>query len=319
MLLSVIVVNWNSREDLRACLASLRAQTHHELEIIVVDNGSSDGSCAMMAEEFPEVDILRETENLGFAEACNRGIRKSRGAWVALLNNDACADERWAEALVTAIRAAPAHCGMLQSLLLYQDRPTVINSTGIELMHSGCGRDRDEGRPRDQVVPAPDLFCPTAGAAAYRRTMLDDVELPTGYLDRNHFMYYEDLDLGWRARLAGWSARFVPESVVFHRRHGSSARHGTSWLATICSLNRVRTLMKNASLSFILRTAPQTMVEVRRIVKLARMDGVRRLARALTESAALRSHVEAMASVPRATIERAWTAAPERRSFLHER
>jgi hypothetical protein len=316
MLLSVVIVNWNSREDLRNCLLSLRSQTHRELEIIVVDNGSADGSPDLVEREFSEVVLLRETENLGFAEGCNRGIAKSRGEWIALLNNDACAEPDWAAALARAIETAPGECGMLQSLLLYQDRPTVINSTGIELTYSGGGRDRDGGKSRNDVTPALDLFCPTAGAAAYRRKMLDAIKLPTGYLDRNHFMYYEDLDLGWRARLAGWTSRYVPDSVVLHRWHGSSARHGPSWLVTISCINRLRTLLKNASMTFILRTSPRTMLEVTKVVWHARLNGVSRLAKAVQESAALRGHVASMASVPRAAVERAWTAKPEP-DFFH--
>src|SRR5450432_2403635 len=97
--LSIVVVNWNSHDDLRACLASLRAQTYRDLETIVVDNGSTDGSADMVATDFPEVRLLRETENLGFAEACNRGIEASQGAWAVMLNNDAVADPGWAQAL----------------------------------------------------------------------------------------------------------------------------------------------------------------------------------------------------------------------------
>jgi GT2 family glycosyltransferase len=318
MLLSVVIVNWNSCDDLFACLRSLGAQTYRDLEIIVVDNGSSDGSPDMVAAAFPAVVLSRETENLGFAEACNRGIEKSHGEWVAMLNNDACAEPGWAEALAVAIARAPADCGMLQSLLLYQDRPTVINSTGIELTYSGGGRDRDGGKALDGVKPALDLFCPTAGAAAYRREMLDAVKLPTGYFDRSHFMYYEDLDLGWRARLAGWSARYVPESVVLHRWHGSSARHGRAWLDAISTINRLRTLLKNASIPFLFRTIPRTLLEVGKLLWASPVDGTRRLALAVQQSATMRERVTSMMSARRREVERAWTAEPQP-EFLRRR
>jgi GT2 family glycosyltransferase len=319
MLLSVVVVNWNSRDDLRACLQSLRAQTHRDLEIIVIDNGSNDGSADMVAEEFPEIALSRETENLGFAEACNRGIDKSHGVWVAMLNNDACADPKWAEALVEAIGHVSADCGMLQSLLLFQDRPTVINSTGIELTYSGGGRDRDGGKTLAAVVPEADLFCVTAGAAAYRRSMLDAIKLPTGYFDRSHFMYYEDLDLGWRARLAGWSALYVPESIVLHRWHGSSDRHGRAWLDTVSYTNRLRTLLKNASIAFLLRTTPRTILEITKLMWLGKWNGATRLVRAVYESAELRSLVTSMGKVPRRAVEKAWTAEPQPEFFRARR
>ena len=168
MRLSVVVVNWNSCDDLKICLSSLRGQSHRDLQVIVVDNGSSDGSPAMIARDFPEVTLLAQTENLGFAEACNRGVAASEAEWVALLNNDTAARPAWAHALVEAAQTAPATCGMLQSLLLYLDRPDVINSTGIELTRSGGGRDRDEGRIVVETLEPQEIFCPTAGAAVFR-------------------------------------------------------------------------------------------------------------------------------------------------------
>jgi len=310
VLLSVVVVNWNSRDDLRGCLASLRGQSHRELDVIVVDNGSSDGSADMVAVEFPEYRLFRESENLGFAEACNRGIDASRGPWVAMLNNDTVADPEWARAFVDAATAAPPDCGMLQSLLLFQDRSEIINSTGIELTYSGGGRDRDGGTPRGSRAEPGDVFCPTAGAAAYRRAMLDGIRLPEGYFDRNHFMYYEDLDLGWRARLGGWTARYVPASVVYHKWHGSSDRHGRSWLVVVSHTNRLRTLLKNASPWFIVRSWPRSALEIGLLVWHGRLQGIFGLARAVEQSLERRSDVTKMTKVPRRTVERAWTAKP---------
>src|SRR6185369_12907175 len=206
MRLSVVIVNWNSRDDLAECLDSMRAQTYRDLEVIVVDNGSEDGSVAMMKERYAEFKLLDEGENLGFAEGCNRGIAVTTGEWVAMLNNDAVAEPRWAETLVAAAAAGPPELGMLQSLMLFKQRPDVVNSTGIELDRYGGGVDRGEGAARADAQEPADIFCCCAGAAAYRRSMLEQIKLKSGYFDKQHFMYSEDLDLGWRARLAGWSA-----------------------------------------------------------------------------------------------------------------
>jgi hypothetical protein len=310
MRLSVVVVNWNSREDLRACLASLARQTHGDLEVVVVDNGSADGSADMVAEAFPSFRLLREATNLGFAEACNRGIAASTGEWVAMLNNDAVAEPDWAERLVEAAGSCDPRCGMLQSLMLFLDRPDTVNSTGIELTFSGGGRDRDGGRPRPADATPEDIFCPTAGAAAYRRAMLDAIQLPEGYFDRDHFMYYEDLDLGWRARLAGWSARYIPSSVVYHKWHGSSDRHGASWLVVISCTNRIRTLCKNASLGFLLSTAPRTLLEVAKVARHGRLRGLRGLARASIHGLQQRPKITGLARLERRVVERAWRARP---------
>ena len=309
MRLSIVIVNWDSRDDLRACLESLVSQAHRDLEIIVVDNGSTDGSAAMVASDFPACRLLAQSGNLGFAEGCNRGIEASTGEWIATLNNDCVADAGWAQALVDAAERAPESCGMLQSLMVFLDRPTTINSTGIELTALGSGRDRHRDRtwPDNESRRQSAIFCPTAGAAAYRRAMLDAVRLSTGYFDRTHFMYFEDLDLGWRARLAGWDARFVPDSTVRHKWHGSTDRHGASWLAVLSGINRVRTLIKNASPSLITRTSPVTIVETLEIARHAGIDGLRQLKTAIQESLKLREEVAKIIRVERRAVERAWT------------
>ncbi|MBI5535074.1 MAG: glycosyltransferase family 2 protein [Deltaproteobacteria bacterium] len=306
MRLSVVVVNWNSREDLAACLESLQAQTHDDLETIVVDNGSTDGSAQMVRDRFPRCKLLAETENLGFAEACNRGIVASTGPWVAMLNNDAVAEPDWAEALMKAAAEAPDNCGMLQSLMLFMQRRDTINSIGIDLLRTGRGHDRYEGLRREAARKAEEIFCPTAGAAAYRRAMLDSIKLQTGWFDRTHFMYYEDLDLGWRARLNGWTAKFVPESVVFHRYHGSSDRHGRPWMLVISRTNRLRTMVKNASLRMLARSAHHSLYDVAVVLWNGGLKSGVKLAEALQVSVRERREVNAMVKERRRGVERRW-------------
>jgi hypothetical protein len=306
MKLSVVVVNWNSRADLEACLDSLRVQTHRELEVVVIDNASTDGSVEMVRTRYPEVRLLAQADNLGFAEACNLGIDATTGPWVAMLNNDATAEPRWAEALVEAARDAPAACGMLQSLMLFQRAPGRVNSTGIELTRAGRGHDRNEGAPRPTRLEPEEIFCPTAGAAAYRRAMLDAIRLPVGYFDRDHFCYYEDMDLGWRARLAGWSAIYVPASVVHHRYHGSTERRGRSWLVVTSKTNRLRTLVKNASWRFVVATSPWSAADVAMVLWHGRAGAAAGLVRAVRAAAAQRAQVSELSTRSREQIERAW-------------
>lgn len=314
MRLSVVIVNWNSREDLAECLDSMRAQTHRDLEVIVVDNGSRDGSLEMMRARYTEFRLLDEGENLGFAEGCNRGIAAASGEWVAMLNNDAVADPSWAEALVRSASEAPPELGMLQSLMLFKQRPDVVNSTGIELDRYGSGVDRGEGAPRAHAGEPAEIFCCCAGAAAYRRSMLEQIKLKSGYFDKQHFMYSEDLDLGWRARLAGWSARYVPESVVLHRYHGSSERHGPVWLQTMGTTNRVRTLLKNASLRLIAAQSPSLLRYSYQLGKQAGAEGLRALFRAVKGGIGARAEVDALCKVGRAEVEARWQR--QRRSVL---
>jgi len=308
MRLSVIIVNWNLCDELAACLDSLRLQTHDDLEVIVVDNGSQDGSAELVRSHYPECKLLNETENLGFAEGCNRGLSVATGEWIAMLNNDATADPHWAAELVRAADTGPPQLGMLQSLMLFKERPDTINSTGIELRKNGSGRDRQEGMPRRLGHEQEEIFCCCAGAAAYRRVMLEQIKLSSGYFDRTHFMYYEDLDLGWRARLSGWSASYVPDSVVFHRWHGSSERHGRAWLIAIARANRIRTLLKNASWAFLLRISFNIIGASLELLWYARARGPLSLYRAVTTSLATRKAVAALSTEDRRSVEARWLA-----------
>ena len=305
MRLSVVVVNWNSRQDLDACLRSVAAQTHADLETVVVDNGSDDESAAMVRDRFPQVILIEAGQNLGFAEGCNRGIRASSGEWIALLNNDAVADPGWAAALCRAAVAVPPRCGMLQSAMLFLDRPDTINSTGLRLLSSGGAIDRQEGDPSPSLRGGA-IFCPTGGACAYRRAMLDAIALPTGYFDADYFMYCEDFDLGWRAQLAGWTAETVTDAVVRHRFHGSTQRRGRAWFVVMTRTNRLRTLIKNASPAFLLRTAPYTIVELAELFWHGGAAAAAALPNAIRESMKRRRDVDALVVVDRQSVEKQW-------------
>ncbi|MDF3064708.1 MAG: putative glycosyltransferase [Polyangiaceae bacterium] len=313
MLLSVVVVNWNSRDHLAACLSSLEAQTHRELQVIVVDNGSVDGSAEMVATRFPSVTLVQTGANLGFAEGCNRGLAVAKGEWVAMLNNDAEAEPSWASALVSAAERAEPRVGSLQSLLLYRDRPQVVNSAGIGLEWDGSGVDLGEGTAPSDCAKPVEIFCPTAGAAAYRRSMLDRIVLEEGYFDRTYFMYMEDLDLGWRARLAGYTSLYVPESVVYHVWHGSSQRHGDRWLILQTRANRLRTVLKNGSGPFLASVSANLCKAGFELLRHGRLAGPGLLWAALRDGVIGRRQVSAASQVSRTTVEARWRPKSRRR------
>ena len=306
MLLSVVVVNWNSCSDLERCLRSLEAQTHHELETIVVDNGSTDGSSDMVRRAFPNVLLLAQDDNLGFGEACNVGILASHGEWVCMLNNDGTAEPEWAAAIARAAQTAGERCGMLMSLMLYSSRPGVVNSTGVVLKRNGGGADRLGECAVADATATEEIFCPSAGACAYRRTMLDEIKLEVGYFDSRHFMYYEDTDLGWRARLAGWSAMYVPGSVMHHVWHGSSHRHGGAWLQRMSATNHLRTVLKNGSWQMMLHATPRSVVAIAKMLWNDGPRGVLTLRTAARESLAARVEVERLRVEDRRAVERRW-------------
>jgi GT2 family glycosyltransferase len=256
-LVSVVIVTWNAPRELEACLASLAAQTDRDFETIVVDNGTGAGSAAWVRSACPAVRLLEAGTNLGFAGGCNLGIAASSGLWIATLNDDAQADPGWVASLRRAIAEAPARMGMIQSRLLQLGAPERIASTGVVLRSDGCFEDRDAGRPVGTGPPQSAVFCPCAAAALYRREMLDDVAVADRIFDDAYFAYFEDVDLGWRARLAGWDALYRPDATAWHAEHASARRQVPGFVARQCRRNRVRTLLKNASLALLAASVPR--------------------------------------------------------------
>ncbi len=207
----MIIVNWNSGDLLRKCLEALDSQTHVPEQIIVVDNNSSDHSFAC-ASDRRNVRLLRMQENLGFAAANNLAFEQCETAWVVLLNPDAFPEPEWLQALV---KAAEEHPEMVAfgSRQLCHVQPERLDGTG-DLYHiSGLVKRRDFGRSQNMgEATAGEIFSPCAAAAMYR---LDAVQFVGGF-DEDFFCYLEDVDLGFRLRLAGYRAIYVPNAVVTH-------------------------------------------------------------------------------------------------------
>jgi hypothetical protein len=237
---SVAILNWNGRRYLNDCLTSLEAQTYLDFEVILVDNGSTDGSVEWVTEHFPQVRVIRNETNVGFAAGNNQAISASQAEFVVTLNNDTRAEAGWLAALVAAAEEDPT-VGMCASKMLFADRPGVINSTGINLDPVGIAWDRRGGEPDDgQEIESVEVFGPCAGAALYRRAMLDQI----GLFDERFFAYLEDVDIAWRARLAGWRCLYVPTARVYHV-HSATAREGSPFKNRLLGRNKVWTIVKN--------------------------------------------------------------------------
>ena len=212
-LVSVVIPNWNGADHLPTCLESLRRQIYPHVEIIVADNGSTDGSLELLARDYPEVRALPLGKNAGFTGACNAGMRAARGEFVVLLNNDTAADPAWLEEIVAAFGRHP-QAGIVASKMLLFDRRDTFHTAGDFYRVDGLPGNRgvwqrDEGQyDREEYV-----FSACGGSAAYRRVMLDQI----GLLDEDFFYSCEDLDLAWRAQLAGWRCVYAPRAVVYHK------------------------------------------------------------------------------------------------------
>jgi len=208
----VVVPNWNGAERLAACLDSLLAQSL-AARVVVVDNGSVDGSLALL-EKYPAVEVIRHSRNLGFAGGVNAGFRRAieEGAdYVAAFNNDAVADKRWLEELVKCLAANPA-AGIAACKLLSADGRH-LDSTGDYYTVWGLPYPRGRGEAGlDKYDSAVEIFGASGGASLYRVAMLQAV----GLFDEDFFAYYEDVDLSFRAQLAGWKVRYAPAAVAYH-------------------------------------------------------------------------------------------------------
>jgi GT2 family glycosyltransferase len=220
-LVSVVIVNWNGERFLRQCLDSLKAQTFVDFEIIVVDNGSVDGSVALLETSYRDmVRLMKNGKNLGFAEGNNQGIAASRGEYVATLNTDTVADRNWLHELVRVVESAQ-DIGMVGSKILLIDTPGAIDSVGVNIYPDGMSRQRGRLEPDDGRYAEPEeILLPSACAALYRKAMLDEI----GLFDAAFFAYCEDTDLGLRGRLAGWKAMLAPAAIVHHHYSGTAGK-----------------------------------------------------------------------------------------------
>lgn len=239
-LVDVIIVNWNGLHFLSECLGALSRQTFSEFEVWLVDNGSRDGSVDWVQHHYPDVHLVVNDRNLGFAAANNQAIRLGRAPFVVTLNNDAVPEPQWLAEMVSVAQSHP-EVGMVASLMLFHHAPDVINSAGIAVDRLGFAWDRLGGQPihASEQVPTP-VFGASAGAALYRRTMLDEI----GLFDEDFFAYLEDVDLAWRAQWAGWECLYVPTARVLHH-HSGTAGEGSPLKDYLLARNKVWLVAKN--------------------------------------------------------------------------
>ena len=237
-MISVVVVNWNRRELLRACLASLARQCGVAWETIVVDNGSADGSPDLAEREFG-ARVIRNASNRGFCAANNQGIAAARGEFVALLNNDAEADPAWLAELHRACSARP-EIGMAASKILLWEDPARIDKAGHLIFPDGQNRGRGAGAlDTGQFDREEDVAWPDGCAAMYRKSMLDAI----GGFDEDFFAYGDDAELGLRARIAGWQCAYAPRAIVRHHR-GSTLGKDSARRLELIERNRVLLALK---------------------------------------------------------------------------
>ena len=245
---SIIILNWNGRHLLEECLDSVLSQGFRDFEVFVVDNGSTDDSIDFLREGWGDrIRIIPLPSNLGFAGGNNAGIRAAGGRWIVLLNNDTAVEPGWLSALAGAIGRHP-EAGMFTPKILNYYRRDEIDNTGHLIYPDGLARGRhrlekDDGRFDEEGEAA----WPSGCAGVYKREMLDQI----GLLDETFFAYGEDVDLGLRARWAGWECYYVPDAVVYHKYSATTGTYSPR-KAFLVERNRNWILIKNFPLREIL-------------------------------------------------------------------
>jgi GT2 family glycosyltransferase len=250
-LVSAIIVNRDGGDFLGLALDSLFAQTWPSLEVLLVDNASSDGSADAAAARFGErVRLIRNAENRGFAGGNNQAMAVASGEWVFLLNNDAVLEPNAIEEAMRLAHDIPS-VGMVACRVHVYGQPQFFDSTGLLLYPDGVCRPRGwEEKDLGQYDQADEVLAPSGSACAFRRAMLDDV----GLFDESYFAYLEDLDLGRRGQLAGWKCLYVPTAIARHAKSMTSGNH-SKFKAYHVERNRIYNAVKLLP-GFILLVSP---------------------------------------------------------------
>jgi GT2 family glycosyltransferase len=253
-LASIVIVSWNGRQYLEPCLTAVAGQRGVDAETILVDNGSTDGTSAFVRERFPWVRLIALNENRGFAGGNNAGVREARGRLVVLLNNDTVPEPGWLAALLRG-RDAGGPNALATSRIVYMHDPQIIDSAGDGLLTWGGAFKRHHGATVDAAAESREVFSVCGAACVIPRAVFDEL----GGFDEDFFVSHEDVDLSYRARLLGYSCRYVADAIVRH--HGSVTLGRVSAFAVFHGQRNLEWMyLKNTPTSLLLRTMPGHLV-----------------------------------------------------------
>lgn len=249
--ISIIIPNYNGMAYLEGVLGSLECQTIKNFEVILVDNGSTDGSGAFVSANYPWVRMIQLPENFGFCKAVNEGIRASRSPYVLLLNNDTEAERDFVEEMLAAITRHKNAFSCAAKMVQFQERDK-LDDAGNYYCALGWSFARGKGRDIHAYDREERVFAACGGAAIYRRKILEKL----GCFDEEHFAYLEDVDVGYRARIYGYENWYAPKAVVYHVGSGTSGSRYNQFKTRYSSRNNVYLIYKNMPFLQILLNLP---------------------------------------------------------------
>lgn len=251
MEVSVVIPNFNGIAFLDSVLASLEGQTLNNFEVILVDNGSTDGSCPFVTANYPWVHLIELSENFGFCGAVNAGIRAAKAPYVLLLNNDTEVKEDFVEEMLAAIRRHKNAFSCGARMVQYHDRDK-LDDVGNYYCALGWSFARGRGKDIHAYETEDRIFSACAGAAIYRKKILEKI----GYFDEEHFAYLEDTDIGYRARIYGYENWYAPKAIVYHVGSGTSGSRYNQFKTRYSSRNNIYLIYKNMPLLQIILNLP---------------------------------------------------------------
>ncbi len=256
MQIDIVIPNWNGKDLLRACLDSLKQQVFTDYSVIVVDNGSSDGSLEMLQSHYPEVLLISWPENRGFSVAVNAGIKASTAPLLFLLNNDTELHKDCLQELVNTAEKQKQADFFAAKMLNFHDH-TLLDGAGDAYLRGGVGYRLGTMERDSELYSTPgQLFGACAGAAVYRRSMLEE----TGCFDEDFFAYLEDVDLNLRANSRGKICWYVPGAKVYHVGSATTGSKINAFTVSLSTRNNFYILLKNYPLSLLLRFVPVILI-----------------------------------------------------------
>jgi GT2 family glycosyltransferase len=247
-LVSVVILNWNGNAFMRGCLDTVLAQDYPDLEVIVVDNGSTDGSQEIIR-QYKDVVLIELEKNLGFGGGNNVGMGRAKGKYVLVLNNDTELDPACVSEMKKSLDRNRGY-GACASRIDQMDPPDTIDAAGIAVYPDGLAMGRGKWEPASHYAKEEEVFFASGCCALFTREMLDDIAPDGEYYDADFFAYADDTDLGWRAQLRGWRCVYAPAAKCRHL-HSATSGYYSAMKAYLVERNRMWLMVKDFPLPLI--------------------------------------------------------------------